>query len=152
MKITFINHQEWGIEPRGFEDIIKRFETYLPVQTGDLNVVFVNDVYIQSLNKAYRGKDQPTDVLSFPYLDAPDFELTRLIGEIYISVETTRRQAEQFGHSFDFELRKLLVHGVCHVYGYDHIEEEDYIKMHAIECQLLDFDLPFIPRESAEKL
>jgi len=82
MEVQFINHKEWGIEPKGFERYINRLKKHVKDVDGILNVVFVHDNYIQSLNKQYRNKDVPTDVLSFSYLDTPDFKETHLIGEI----------------------------------------------------------------------
>jgi len=142
MDIQFINTSEWGIKKPGFDTYIRRLKKHvLGPETssgeGILNVVFVNDDYIQSLNKQYRHKDQPTDVLSFSYLDTPDFEETELIGEIYISVETAKRQAEEHKHDLADELYKLFVHGFLHVFGHNHELENDFEKMNKIEREVL---------------
>jgi probable rRNA maturation factor len=104
---------------------------------GVFNVVFVNDKYIHSLNKQYRKKDKPTDVLSFSYIDTPDFKDTGLIGEIYISVPTAKRQAKEFKVILKDELNKLFVHGFLHVYGHKHDSEKDFKKMNKIENEVL---------------
>jgi probable rRNA maturation factor len=77
----------------------------------------VPDPTIQALNRQYRGKDKPTDVLSFPLAD----ELQPfLLGEVVISTETAARQAERHGHTLREELQILLIHGILHLLGYDH--------------------------------
>lgn len=137
MRVTFINSKEWGIETGQFKAVIRRLKTHLPSARGVLNVVFVNDPYIRALNKQYRKKDSATDVLSFPYLNSPDFPLTHLLGEVYISVPTAKRQAKEFRQTLTDELCKLLVHGCLHVFGYDHEREEDYKEMSALEKKIL---------------
>ncbi len=137
MDIQFINTGEWGIDKKRFQKSIKRLKKHVADIGGVLNVVFVNDDYVQSLNKQYRKQDQPTDVLSFPYLDTPDFEETGLIGEIYISIPTAKRQAKDCKHPLSDELNRLFVHGVLHVFGYDHVAEGDYKKMKKIEDEVM---------------
>ena len=103
---------------------------------GVLNVVFVNDAHIHSLNKEYRKIDKPTDVLSFNYQDEVGGEL---VGEVYISVETAERQAKEYKHTLSDELHKLFVHGFLHIHGYDHENDEDYAVMSALEEKVLSF-------------
>lgn len=131
MEVKYLNQKEFGIKVAPFSPTIKRLSGAIEVQDGILNVVFVNDKYIRALNKAYRDKDEPTDVLSFSY--GPD----DLIGEVYISVETAKRQAEEFKNPLSDELIRLIVHGILHVHGYDHEEEGDYKKMFAVEKKVL---------------
>ncbi len=78
------------------------------------DVIFCSDYMIRKLNATYRDIDRVTDVLSFPFGD-PDF-----LGEIYISLQKTRRQAKQFKISYDDEIIRLFVHGMFHLLGYDH--------------------------------
>lgn len=137
MDIQFINTEEWGIDSKGFQKYIERLKKHVPDADGVLNVVFVNDDYIQSLNKAYREKDTPTDVLSFSYLDTSDFGETGLIGEIYISVPTAKKQAKEYKHLLSDELNRLFVHGFLHIFGYDHGVEVDYKKMKEVEDKVL---------------
>ena len=137
MTIQFINTGEWEVDSKQFEVYIERLKKHVPKTEGVLNVIFVNDDYIQSLNKQYRKKDEPTDVLSFSYLDTPDFKETELIGEVYISVPTAKRQAKEYKHSLDDELNKLFVHGFLHVFGHNHESEKDFEKMNKIEREVL---------------
>lgn len=137
MNIQFINTEEWGIEPKDFKAVVAKLKKTLPKTQGELNVVFVDDKAIHVLNKAHRHMDKPTDVLSFSYMDAPDFKTSRMIGEIYISVPTAKRQAPDYGNTLADELRKLIAHGVLHVFGYDHELDADYKVMSALEDQVL---------------
>ena len=137
MELQFINHEEWGIEPDDFTPAIKKLEKAIDTYQGILNIVFVNDKYIQALNKNYREKDQPTDVLSFNYWDKNPDSPEELIGEIYISIETAERQAKEFKHSLSDEIRRLLIHGLLHIHGYDHEEDEDYEVMNKLEEGIL---------------
>ena len=95
-------------------------------EDAEVSLVFVDDDYIQELNKKYRGVDSPTDVLSFAMLEGeslPEEEEEVILGDVVIS-ETAGRQAREFGHSFQREAAYLTVHGVLHPLGYDHQEEE----------------------------
>ena len=138
MNIQFINTKEWGIKEKHFQIYIKRLKKHVPDAEGILNVVFVNDAYIKSLNKTYRKKDEPTDVLSFSYLETPDFKETGLIGEIYINTPMAKKQAKENKLSLKDELNKLFVHGFLHIFGHNHESEKDFKKMNKIEREVLD--------------
>lgn len=88
----------------------------LGVAGREVSVLLTDDAEIHELNLAYRKKDKPTDVLSFPM----DDEL--LLGDIVISVERAAAQAVSFGVSIDCELGRLIVHGLLHLLGYDHVK------------------------------
>lgn len=109
---------------------------------AEVSLVLVDDDYIHELNREYRGKDRPTDVLSFALNegDEPDIidgpEET-LLGDIIISIETAKRQAEEFNHGLERELAFLTVHGMLHLLGYDHEEEEDRRNMRQQEEYIL---------------
>lgn len=137
MNIQFINTEEWGIEPKDFRAVVAKLKKALPKTRGELNIVFVDDSEIHRLNKAYRHMDKPTDVLSFSYMDAPDYKTTRAIGEVYISIPTATRQAPDYGNTLVDELRKLIAHGILHVFGYDHELDADYKVMSAMEDKVL---------------
>lgn len=131
LKLKYLNQDEFGIEVASFLPYVKKLSKIIEMKEGVLNVVFVNDPYIQALNKAYRNMDKPTDVLSFTY------DQDELVGEIYVSFETAERQAQEHEHSLPDELIKLIVHGILHVHHFDHEEERDYQKMFAIEKSVL---------------
>lgn len=104
-------------------------------EEAEVSLTLVDDVRIHELNLEYRGVDRPTDVLSFALQeeteDEPeilDYE-DDLLGDIIISVERARAQAEEYGHSLERELTYLAVHGTLHLLGYDHENEEDKLEM-----------------------
>jgi probable rRNA maturation factor len=96
---------------------------------ADLSIVVTNDARLRALNRDYRGKDRPTDVLSFPY-DEDDGP----IGDVLISIDRAKAQADARGHSLQRELEILTLHGTLHVCGYDH--ETDDGQMDRIERRL----------------
>jgi probable rRNA maturation factor len=97
---------------------------------GEVSVLLTSDIEIRRLNRSFRGKNKATDVLSFP---APAFqEITA--GDLAISLDTAQRQARQFGHSLQVELKILLLHGLLHLAGFDH--ETDTGEMAAREEDL----------------
>lgn len=101
----------------------------------EVNVLFTNDVGIQEINSEQRQIDAPTDVLSFPMLDlVPGEALTEMIwadpgtgltvlGDMVLSVDRVKEQAQQYGHSERRELCYLVVHSILHLLGYDHLDE-----------------------------
>ncbi len=88
------------------------------LENTEVSVYLTDDETIRALNRDFRGKDKPTDVLSFPYNEPVGKH--RLLGEIVISVDTASRQARALGHSLEEEIKRLLVHGFVHLLGYDH--------------------------------
>ncbi len=130
---------------------------------------------MQQMNREHRGIDAPTDVLSFALDDdAPGdvaiasgdvasgdiatghvtlANLPHLVGDIIISVERAEAQSEEYGHSLQREIGFLLIHGLLHLYGYDHIDEQDRIAMRAEEERILAVlglgrDVPETPHNS----
>ncbi len=144
MDIHYINAEEWEIDLKPLAELEENLRNEIDTYDGTINVVFVNDDYIRALNKAYREKDRPTDVLSFNYLKDFHEGDSELVGEVYISVETTRRQAEENKDTFENELTKLFVHGLLHIHGYDHEEDEEYLEMRKREMAVLKRELPLI--------
>lgn len=126
----------------------KAAEVYGLKPQTEVSVVLADDNYIHQLNRQYRNKDMPTDVLSFAMndqcageqepaiADTPD-DIEILLGDIVISLETMARQAEEFGHSLERELAYLTVHGMLHLLGYDHEVEEEKTEMRQEEEYVL---------------
>lgn len=83
-------------------------------RAGTIELSLVDDKTIHALNKKWRGKDQPTDVLSFKYNDEG------CLGDVIISTETARKNAKHFGVPYRAEVKRLVVHGVLHILGYGH--------------------------------
>ena len=101
---------------------------------SSLTVAFVRDRKIRELNLRFRGKNQATDVLSFPAGEPGDSAATDYLGDIVISAETAVRQAKEASHSVEREVSELVIHGVLHLCGYDH--ETDQGEMNRLELKL----------------
>ncbi len=113
-------------EMQELEDFFKVTLTKIPEQHGEIQserveLAFTDNVSIQVLNRQYRQKDAPTDVLSFP-IDGPDGEN---LGQLVISLERAKEQAEELGQSLTEEVKFLFVHGLLHLLGYDHQNSEE---------------------------
>ena len=106
-----------------------------PQTRGELTISLVDDRLMRRLNARYRGKDKPTDVLSFSLSDGhtPD----EPFGDVIISYETARRQARAYGAPLARELQRLSIHGTLHLCGYDHHERRAAARMHALTRALL---------------
>ncbi len=111
---------------------------YLDAVDCDLTIVIGSNADIHELNRTYRRIDAPTDVLSFVY-DMRDPETNaRYLGDIIISAEMLKEQAQEAGHSIDKELCTLIVHGVLHLYGYDHEAEEGEPIMLPLQAKIIE--------------
>jgi probable rRNA maturation factor len=96
---------------------------------GEISIALVSDDRIRRLNRTYRRKDRPTDVLSFGGSDGE-------LGDIAIATGVARRQAQEMGHSYATELRVLALHGLLHLLGYDHHDPADRRRMMRVERRL----------------
>ena len=106
----------------------------------EFNLIIVDNDYIHKLNKEYRNIDRETDVITFALEDEKDLVLpeeVRVLGDIYISIDKARSQAEEYGHSFKREICFLAIHGFYHLLGYDHMNEEDEKVMFAKQEEVL---------------
>ncbi len=107
----------------------------------EVSITLVDNEEIHALNREYRGVDRPTDVLSFPIFDEDDMGGKTILGDIVLSLERAREQAEEFGHSFEREAAFLTVHSMLHLLGYDHEEgkaqeSEMFSRQEAILCKM----------------
>ena len=100
------------------------------VEETELSVVLADDAFVQNLNRDYRDKDKPTNVLSFPQ-DTP------MLGDVVLAYETVKREAEEQDKGFEDHLAHLLVHGVLHLLGYDHEDDKQAEEMEALEVEIL---------------
>lgn len=110
---------------------------------AEVSVTLTNDAHIHALNRDYRGVDRPTDVLSFALTESEEPEIFDapggvVLGDLVISLERAAAQAEEYGHSFLRELSFLTVHGMLHLLGYDHIEEEERLEMEEEQRHVMD--------------
>lgn len=133
------------------EDILNFAGSYLKLpENTEMSVTLMDNEHIHEINKKYRGVDKPTDVISFAIEeDDPDevpiilpedeeFDIPKNIGDIMVSMDKVKEQAEYLGHSEDRELGFLVVHGFLHLNGYDHMKEEDEKGMFGLQREILD--------------
>ena len=133
------------------EDILNFAGSYLKLpENTEMSVTLMDNEHIHEINKKYRGVDKPTDVISFAIEeDDPDevpiilpedeeFDIPKNIGDIMVSMDEVKEQAEYLGHSEDRELGFLVVHGFLHLNGYDHMKEEDEKEMFGLQREILD--------------
>ena len=129
-----------------FERLSNAVFSYLDLDfNAYISLSIVNLETIHSLNRDYRNIDRPTDVISFAYLDDVEDKETLfksgkqvILGDIYISIEKAIAQAEEYKHSLLRELSFLFVHGLLHLLGYDHMENEDEIIMFDLQNKILE--------------
>ncbi|WP_150285822.1 rRNA maturation RNase YbeY [Rhabdaerophilum calidifontis] len=103
---------------------------------GGVSVLLADDAALRGLNHAFRGKDQPTNVLSFPAAPVPG-DPAPALGDIALAYETCAREAAAEGKSLDAHLAHLVVHGVLHLLGHDHMTEAEADAMEAAEIRIL---------------
>jgi probable rRNA maturation factor len=112
---------------------------------SEVSVTFVTNERIHEINREYREKDAPTDVISFAMeelgegeIELIGAELPRVLGDIIVSIPKAEEQAREYGHSFIRELGFLCVHGFLHLLGYDHMEKAEEEKMFSRQKEILD--------------
>ncbi|MCI8641064.1 MAG: rRNA maturation RNase YbeY [Clostridia bacterium] len=148
-EITYLNIEE----NKKFEDTIEKVVKKCFEEEGLTNsnlimtITLTTPEEIRRINFKYRNIDKETDVLSFPMFEKEelnkkiknkDFTYEDVLGDIIISIERVKKQAEEYQHSFERELSYMVVHGFYHLMGYDHIKEEDKKLMRPKEEKILD--------------
>lgn len=129
-------------------DLVERLLQHTAKEEGvmdaEMSVTFTTNEAIQAINAEFRGKNVPTDVISFAMEELGDGEMEivgslepRMLGDIVISVERTEEQAADYGHSFERELGFLAVHGFLHLMGYDHMDEAEEKTMFGRQEEIL---------------
>jgi len=140
-------------EDKKYEEIIKKVlekcfkEEKMENSKLYVSITLTTPENIHKINKEYRQVDKETDVLSFPMFEKNEieekieknkFEHEDVLGDIIISIEKVKGQAQEYGHSFEREFAYMIVHGFYHLMGYDHMEEEDKKKMRTKEECILN--------------
>lgn len=127
---------------RAVEAVIKIYELVNP----QVSITFTDNEHIHAINRDYRGIDSPTDVISFALNEQLDEEPevaeeapVDVLGDIIISLKRAEEQAEEYGHSFAREVAFLTVHGMLHLLGYDHMEEEERREMRREEDYVMEY-------------
>jgi probable rRNA maturation factor len=133
--IQILNEPRW--EKINFNKIIKNCLNIIKElhPEDEISFVLCNDKTIQELNLKYRGQNKPTNVLSFAFND--DENITNMLGDIILSFETIEKEAEIQEKTFEDHLSHLVIHGILHLIGFDHIEDNDAVKMEKYEIELL---------------
>lgn len=140
IKFDFSNETKEKVLKSLFKEIAERFyevlkgrvDKMLFKRDGEIDVVLVNDERIHAMNLEYRQKDSPTDVISFAYLEVTEYEKSEgdiIVGDIFISVDTAKRQAKEKGHSLNKEIEILFTHGLLHCFGFDHKNDKEEKEM-----------------------
>lgn len=149
-EITYLNIEKGQEDWEGIvEKVLKKCfeEEGLMDSKLIMTITFTTPEEIRKINKKYRKIDRATDVLSFPMFEKAeldekiknkDFLYEDVLGDVIISIDKVKEQAEEYGHSFERELSYMLVHGFYHLMGYDHIEEEDKKIMRPKEEKILN--------------
>lgn len=135
-----------GLDLSAVESTLEQLLAAVDERDSSISLSFVRDPAIRELNRVHRGKDAPTDVLSFPLVEAGDefAGAERLLGDIVISVDTALRQAADYDAPLDREVQRLLIHGVLHLLGHDHMEAGERAVMEAEERRLAAaIDMPW---------
>ncbi|WP_077621470.1 rRNA maturation RNase YbeY [Sediminibacillus massiliensis] len=148
MHIDF--HDETNSVPTDSIDMIQRLLSFAAEQEditpeSEVSVNFVDNREIQVINRNYRQQDKPTDVISFALQEEGEGEMKiigedipAVLGDIVISVDKAKEQAEEYQHSFERELGFLALHGFLHLLGYDHMKKEEEEKMFQRQKEILD--------------
>ena len=140
ISVSFNDEPPGSIDPVRVENFISEVLNDLNLKNWDISLLFCDDAFIQNLNKQYRDIDSPTDVLSFEQGDEYFDEAgeTRLMaGDIVISLDSLRFNAEEFNVEINEELKRLIVHGILHLNGMDHSDNSPEQEMLKFQEELL---------------
>ncbi len=145
MKLTTIFEIQCNLKEDFFLNIFNVVKTHLlqkekikkVIESDELsiNLMIIDDGNMQKLNKQWRNKNQTTDVLSFPYVKNMEKidENLDVFWEVFISLPQCKKQAQEYSNTLEKELIKLFIHGVLHLFGYDHIKDADFELMNKEE-------------------
>ncbi len=137
---VLVDTSRGGKGAEAFEPLLRKkgkaFIKRLKLEDCELSVTLVGDAEIRKLNRTWRKKDKATDVLSFPAGDWPG-PGPRPLGDVVISLATTRRAAKDYGHTVEQELTRYLAHGLLHLLGHDHLKKGEAARMQRAEAALL---------------
>lgn len=106
-------------------------------ESAEVSLVLADDDFVHVLNRDYRGKDCPTNVLSFENAEKPPKGQTWLAGDIVVAYQTVAREAADQGKTFEAHLAHLLIHGTLHLQGYDHLTEKQARVMETTEIEIM---------------
>ena len=150
MELLIINHTEeeqWLKYEQDFFRVMLLCEKTLDItKEYSVSLIFTDAKEIHEINRSYRNIDRPTDVISFAMMDSEnDYEMPEgdnELGDIFISIDAVREQAESYEHSVQREVCFLFTHGLLHLLGYDHMNDEDEKVMFRIQDVIIDEIVP----------
>lgn len=148
MKLSFVNETGEKISGAKFKKIINktekilsaRIKSLLKAKNVEVCLIIIEDGFIKILNKKYRNTDKSTDVLSFAYLESEKTisgDTVVAAGDIFISIETAKKQAKEKKHSLMCELEILFTHGLLHLFGFDHKNNKQEKEMEGFARKIL---------------
>lgn len=128
-----------------FNVVLEKLEISIPKgKTVEISVVFTNDENIRLLNKEYRNVDKTTNVLSFPiyrdiedFLNSIKFEDYLLLGDIVLSIETLEKESKDQEKTFENHMTHLIIHSILHLFGFDHMNDDEAEEMESLEIKIL---------------
>ncbi len=148
IKVVITNKQKAVKIPTGIRMLVRRCcNAVLKLENfegpAEISVTFTDNAGIRELNRQYRDKDIETDVLSFPMGENGVWDVdmetgAKILGDIVISMEKARDQAERFGHSFQREVGYLTAHSMLHLLGYDHVDNLEKVRMREKEELIME--------------
>ena len=148
IKVVITNKQKAVKIPTGIRMLVRRCcNAVLKLENfegpAEISVTFTDNAGIRELNRQYRDKDIETDVLSFPMGENGVWDVdmetgAKILGDIVISMEKARDQAERYGHSFQREVGYLTAHSMLHLLGYDHVDNLEKVRMREKEEQIME--------------
>lgn len=140
MSIGIFNKTEEKIDKSFVRKVVKHTLKKMEAEKSEVNIIFVGLEEIHEINKAYRNVDRPTDVISFALEDTEDVTVyeERVLGDIYICLDKVHEQAKEYGHTEIREMAFLIVHGLLHLLGYDHMIKEDEKIMFGLQEEILN--------------
>ena len=139
------NHPDINIDCTDIENIIERIMNHLGCQNTEVSILLTEDKDIRLLNKEFRSIDHSTDVLSFPqnHDEDPSIPGEKFLGDIAVSLDTAKTQANEHGLILKEEIILLLIHGILHLLGYDHeVSEQEDKKMRSKTRELFKLAFP----------
>lgn len=140
MSIGIFNKTEEKIDKSFVRKVVKHTLKKMEAEKSEVNIIFVGLEEIHEINKTYRNVDRPTDVISFALEDTDDVTVyeERVLGDIYICLDKVHEQAKEYGHTEIREMAFLIVHGLLHLLGYDHMIKEEEKIMFGLQEEILN--------------
>lgn len=141
-EIEIFNETEEVVEEiEEMKKVIEKAIKHECLHNLEFSIIIVDNEKIREINREYRKIDKVTDVITFALEDEKEMIVksdTRVLGDIYISMDRAKEQAKEYGHSLKRELCFLAVHGFLHLLGYDHMKEDDEKVMFGLQKEILD--------------